>query len=55
MSRRRSNQYGCNKLLFTHVTQDVSKVLFGALRVDIIITLRVQIPIIFTVFKITFI
>ena len=55
MSRRRLDQYGCTKLLFTHVTQDLSKALFGALRVDIIITLHVQIPIkiIFTVFKIT--
>ena len=55
MSGRRLDQYGCTKLLFTHVTQDLSKALFAALRVDIIITLHVQIPIkiIFTVFQIT--
>ena len=51
MSGRRLDQYGCSKLLFTHVTQDLSKALLGASRVDIIITLHVQIPnkIIFTV------
>ena len=38
MSGQHLDQYGCTKLLFTHVTQDLSKVLFGALRVDIIIT-----------------
>ena len=54
MSGRRLDQYGCTKVLFTRVTQDLSKALFGALRVDIIITLHFEIPIkiIFTVFKI---
>ena len=30
MSGRHSDQYGCAKLLFTHATQDLSKVLLGA-------------------------
>ena len=32
MGGRRSDQYGCTKLLFTHATQDLSKALLGASR-----------------------